>query len=45
MSLSPGTRLGRFEITTGMGSGRLGEVYRAQDTELDRVVAIKVLPP
>ncbi len=44
MSLSPGTRLGRFEITTGMGSGRLGEVYRAQDTELDRVVAIKVLP-
>ena len=44
MSLSPGTRLGRFEITTGIGSGRLGEVYRAQDTELDRAVAIKVLP-
>jgi serine/threonine protein kinase len=44
MSLSPGTRLGRFEITTSIGSGRLGEVYRAQDTERDRVVAIKVLP-
>jgi len=44
MSLSPGTRLGRFEITASIGSGRLGEVYRAQDTELDRVVAIKVLP-
>ncbi|MBW2692147.1 MAG: protein kinase [Deltaproteobacteria bacterium] len=44
MSLSPGTRLGRFEITAVIGSGRLGEVYRAQDTELDRVVAIKVLP-
>ncbi|MCP5059618.1 MAG: serine/threonine protein kinase [bacterium] len=44
MSLSPGTRLGRFEITASIGSGRLGEVYRAQDTELDRVVAIRVLP-
>ncbi len=44
MSLSPGTRLGRYEITAHIGSGRLGEVYRAQDTELDRVVAIKVLP-
>ena len=44
MSLSPGTRLGRFEITASIGSGRLGEVYRAQDTELDRVVVIKVLP-
>ena len=44
MSLSPGTRLGQFEIIASIGSGRLGEVYRAQDTELDRVVAIKVLP-
>lgn len=44
MSLSPGTRLGRFEITASIGSGRLGDVYRAQDTELDRVVAIRVLP-
>ncbi len=44
MSLSPGTRLGHFEITAYIGSGRLGEVYRAQDTELDRAVAIKVLP-
>ncbi|MCP3986932.1 MAG: serine/threonine protein kinase [bacterium] len=44
MSLSPGTRLGQYEITANIGSGRLGEVYRAQDTELDRAVAIKVLP-
>jgi len=44
MSLSPGTCLGHFEIITRIGSGRLGEVYRAQDTALDRVVAIKILP-
>jgi serine/threonine protein kinase len=44
MSLSPGTRLGHFEITAHIGSGRLGEVYRAQNIELDHVVAIRVLP-
>ena len=44
MSLSPGARLGDFEIIARIGSGRLGEVFRARDTELDRDVAIKVLP-
>ena len=44
MSLSPGARLGDFEIIASIGSGRLGEVFRARDTELDRDVAIKVLP-
>lgn len=44
MTLSPGTRLGHFEILAPLGSGGMGEVYRAQDLNLDRVVAVKVLP-
>ncbi len=44
MALSPGTRLGAYEIRTLIGSGGMGEVYRARDQRLDRDVAIKVLP-
>src|SRR5436189_5118338 len=44
MSLSTGTRLGAYEITGPIGSGGMGEVYRAHDARLGRDVAIKVLP-
>src|SRR5258705_4828631 len=45
MVLSPGTRLGPYEIIAPLGAGGMGEVYRAQDTRLDRSVAIKILSP
>ena len=44
MALNTGTRLGPYEILSGIGAGGMGEVYQATDTRLDRTVAIKVLP-
>ena len=44
MPLNPGTRLGPYEIVSLLGSGGMGDVYRAADVRLDRQVAIKVLP-
>jgi serine/threonine protein kinase len=42
--LHPGTKLGRYEIRSQLGAGGMGEVYLAQDTRLDRKVALKILP-
>lgn len=44
MSLNPGSKLGPYEIQSPLGAGGMGEVYRARDTRLDRIVALKVLP-
>src|ERR1700676_935791 len=44
MEILPGRRLGPYEILSAIGAGGMGEVYRARDTRLDRIVAIKVLP-
>ncbi len=44
MNISAGTHLGRYEIRSQLGAGGRGEVYLAQDTKLDRKVALKILP-
>ena len=44
MALTPGTRLGVYEVVASIGAGGMGQVFRARDTKLDRDVAIKILP-
>ncbi|MBA2260043.1 MAG: hypothetical protein H0W18_14205 [Acidobacteria bacterium] len=44
MPLTTGARLGPYEVIAAIGAGGMGEVYRARDTQLNRSVAIKVLP-
>src|SRR3989449_2530197 len=44
MTLATGTRLGRYEIRSQIGEGGMGEVYLAEDTQLRRRVALKILP-
>ena len=44
MALTSGTKLDSYEIQSPLGAGGMGEVYRARDTRLERIVAIKILP-
>lgn len=44
MMIAAGTKLGRYEIRSKIGAGAMGDVYLAQDTKLDRRVAVKILP-
>jgi serine/threonine protein kinase len=44
MAILSGKRLGPYEILSAIGAGGMGEVYRARDTRLERIVAVKILP-
>jgi serine/threonine protein kinase len=43
MPLTPGAKLGPYEVISPIGAGGMGEVYKAKDTRLDRLVAIKIV--